>query len=410
MIHLYRASLGLELLAPLNRSGGTVADLEAAFALAFEADHAVAFRYGRSGLWALLRALGIQEGEVILPAYTCAVLAHAIVLSGNAPRFVDVTLRDHNLDLDQLPEAITPRTQAIIAVHTFGHPLNVDRLQEIVSAAEGRLGRKLWVIHDCAHAVGARWRGRMVCNAGDAAFFSLHHTKIMTAYFGGMVTTRHGDLWRKVGAVRQAKGVQRGPVRAGLRYLSFWAAAARQHDGVYRLAAELKRAFPWLARLRAKYHLADPIAMPPDYLDAMTDGEARIGLRQLERYPELVAQRQEGARDYARLLRGIPGLILPPLVDGATYSHYAVRHENPKVIGRLRQNRSIELRPWLTYSLPETPAYQPYAEGQSFPNARTCSTDTIILPIHAGITHSQRRRVAGAIAAAVAAEDGQTSE
>ena len=390
---------GRELIAALRPGPRAVPRFEAAFAAAFETRHALAFRYGRSGLWALFKALGIEGAEVILPAYTCAVVGHAIVLSGNEPRFVDVSLHDYNMDLAQVAAAISERTRAIIATHVFGYPLDVDRLREIVRLGEARWGHKIWVFHDCAHAFGARWRGEMVCNTGDVAFFSLHLSKVVTSHFGGMVTTADDDVARKLRAFRDEHFVRPRPFQVMLRYLSFLEAHVRHQETAYGLRQWLKRAAPELTRLRPKYHLADRIGFPPDHLDLMTAMEAGIGLVQLAKYAEMVRQRQECAADYDRRLRGLPGVILPPLVDGATYSHYVVRVEDASLLPGLNRQRDVHFVPWCHYSLPETPAYRCYAGSEEFPNAARCATMTVPLPVHPGLGAQGRARVAEALRA-----------
>src|SRR5439155_8668796 len=148
-------------------------------------------------------ALGIEGGEIVVPAYTCVVVPHAIVLSGNTCRFVDVTLRDYNMDMDEIAAAFNERTRAVIATHLFGYPLDCDRLRNIVRAAEARFGRKIYVIHDCAHSFGARWNGRLVCNEGDAALFGLGISKLMTSVFGGMVTSHDQDVISRLREFRE---------------------------------------------------------------------------------------------------------------------------------------------------------------------------------------------------------------
>ena len=122
--------------------------------------YAISFPYGRSALWAFFKAMDIQNAEIILPAYTCSVVAHAIVLSNNIPRFVDIRLDDYNMDLGQVKEAITSRTRAIIATHLFGYPLDVEKLKTIVKEAEAIHGHKIWIIQDCAHSFGAAFNGQ----------------------------------------------------------------------------------------------------------------------------------------------------------------------------------------------------------------------------------------------------------
>ena len=157
MIPRFKPYLGIEeLLAAIAPDKGSVEKFEEEFARVFDGKYALAFSYGRSALWALFKSLDIQDAEIIMPAYTCVVVAHAIVLSGNRPRFVDITLHDYNMDLNQVADAINKKTKAIVATHLFGYPLDVDRLAEIVRKAETRIGHKILVIHDCAHSFGAR--------------------------------------------------------------------------------------------------------------------------------------------------------------------------------------------------------------------------------------------------------------
>ena len=122
----------------------SVSEFEKEFATKLNSEYALAFAYGRSALYAILKSLNISNQEIILPAYTCVVVANAIVHSGNIPRFVDISLDDYNMNLDLLEQNITEKTGAIIATHLFGYPLNVDLLNEIVTSAEKKFGRKIW--------------------------------------------------------------------------------------------------------------------------------------------------------------------------------------------------------------------------------------------------------------------------
>jgi len=372
---------GEELLAALRRQEGSVTRFEEAFARTFEARYAITFPYGRSGLWAFFKALGIEGAEVIMPAYTCVVVAHAIVLSGNTPRFVDITLHDYNMDLEQVEAAINERTRAIIATHLFGYPLNVDRLGAIVRAAEARLGHKIWVVQDCAHAFGARWQGKLVCNEGDAALFGLNISKMITSVFGGMITTNDPKLYEKLRAFRDKHFIQPGLLKHIRRFLYLLAVYLAFNERLYGLVNWLQEKTPLLDRLTKAYHLDDQIHFPPDYLDRMIELEARVGLAQLRKYPQIVRHRQENARYYTEKLQGIPGWTLPPLVEGATYSHYVGRvPDRPGLLSALRR-RGVQLGQLIEYSVPHMPAYRRYAEGQHFPDSLLCSRHTINLPI-----------------------------
>lgn len=383
MIPRFKPYLGKEeLFALFQHRPNTVAQFETEFARTFAAKHALAFSYGRSALWAFFKALDIQNAEIIMPAYTCSVVAHAIVLSGNIPRFVDITLYDYNMDLEQVAAAINERTRAVIATHLFGYPLNVDRLNEIVRTAQARFGHKIWIIQDCAHSFGARWQGKLVCNEGDVALFGLNISKTITSIFGGMITTNNPTLANRLRSWRDEHFLWPGLLKVLRRGLYLLAVYPAFNEQVYGFVNWLQEETPLLNRLTKAYHLDEKIHFPPDYLDQMLAVEAQVGLAQLQKYPEIVRRRQENARYYTEHLSDMPDWVLPPLVEGATYSHYVVRVPDRMNTIKALQKENIQLGQLIEYSIPHIPAYQPYAAGQEFPNSRLCSRHTINLPVH----------------------------
>jgi len=382
-----------ELLAALSHHKQAVSRFEEEFARTFEARYAIAFPYGRSGLWALFRALEIEGAEVVIPAYTCVVVAHAIVLSGNIPRFVDITLHDYNMDLAQVEAAINQRTRAIIATHLFGYPLNVDCLGEIVRAAETRLGHKIWVVQDCAHAFGAHWQGKLVCNEGDEALFALNISKTITSIFGGMMTTNDPELYRKLHAFRDTHFVQPDFLKRIRRFIYLLAVYPAFNERIYGLVNWLQEKTPLLDRITKAYHLDRRIHFPPDYLHRMIELEAKVGLAQLRKYPEILQKQQDNAGYYDRHLRGMPGLELPPLIEGATYSHYVVRAGDCQTVRKALRRHGIQLGELIEYSIPHMVAYAQYAEPRAFPNSYLCSHNTVNLPVHGHLTERQRAKI-----------------
>lgn len=383
---------GEELLVAFRQQGDAVACFEEAFAQTFEARYAIAFPYGRSSLWTFFKALGIEGAEVIMPAYTCVVVAHATVLSNNLPRFVDITLYDYNMDLDQMEAAINDRTRVIIATHLFGYPLNVDRLREIVRVAEARWGHKIWVVQDCAHAFGARWQGKLVCNEGDVAFFGLGISKMITSIFGGMIITNDPELYRKLRAFRDTHFVQPGFLKRLSRFLYLLAVYPAFNDYIYGLVNWLEEETSLLDQLTKAYHLDGIIHFPPDYLDHMINLEAQVGLAQLRKYPEIIRCRQENAQYYQAQLRDTGELKLPPLVEGATYSHYAVLAHNRDYWIKSLRREGIQLGKLIDYVVPEMIPYQPYAT-KFYPISHLVMEQIINLPIHASLSKSARARI-----------------
>ena len=128
MIPRLKPTLGWGELAALFTPAqtGEIERFEQSFAKLMGQNHAIAFPYGRTGLLLLLEAFNLKEQEVICPAYTCVVVPHAIVTSGNEPVFVDSQEEDFNMNLDLVPQAITEKTGAIVATSIFGYPVDLN--------------------------------------------------------------------------------------------------------------------------------------------------------------------------------------------------------------------------------------------------------------------------------------------
>jgi dTDP-4-amino-4,6-dideoxygalactose transaminase len=385
MIPRFKPYLGKEeLLAAITPDKSAVEKFEVEFARTFEAKYALAFPYGRSALWSLFKAMDIHDAEIIMPAYTCVVVAHAIVLSGNTPRFVDIMLHDYNMDLNQVAEAITRKTRAIIATHLFGYPLDIDRLAEIVQEAEDRFGHKIWVIQDCAHSFGAKWKGRQVCRAGNAALFGLNISKMITSIFGGMITTNDKVLYEKLKDYRNAHFKKPRFSKTIYRLLYIMAIYLAFNESIYPLIYWLQEKTLILNRWIKAYHLDDRIHFPPDHLDRMLPIEASVGLAQLKKYPEILNKRKEAAVFYDKNLHSREGWIKPLLLDGATYSHYVVRVPKRKKAMQEMAKKGIQLGRVIEYSIPNMAAYKSLDGGAHAINSLRCSIETINLPTWGG--------------------------
>ena len=167
-----------------------VKELEANFARYVGARHAVAFSSGTTAQHASLAALDIGPGdEVIVPPLTFISTAYTVLMRGATVVFADVDEGTFNLDPAKVAEKITPRTRAVVPVHWFGHPVDMDPLLALAQQHD------LAVIEDCAHACGSRYHGRAVGTFGTIACWSLQESKLITAAGeGGMFTTDDDDL------------------------------------------------------------------------------------------------------------------------------------------------------------------------------------------------------------------------
>ncbi|MDO8655289.1 MAG: aminotransferase class I/II-fold pyridoxal phosphate-dependent enzyme [bacterium] len=158
--------------------------LELAFAKRLGVSHAVAFNSGRSSLLAILEALGLEKGdEVLLQAFTCNAVPNPIIWTGLKPIYVDCSREDFNMDAKDLAKKITKRSRAIIVQHTFGMPADMEKIGALCKEYN------LFLIEDCAHALGAKFQGKQVGTFGDAAFFSFSRDKVISCVYGGMAIT-----------------------------------------------------------------------------------------------------------------------------------------------------------------------------------------------------------------------------
>jgi dTDP-4-amino-4,6-dideoxygalactose transaminase len=138
-----------------------------------------------------LKALDLK-GEVILPSYTFSATGHAVVWNGLKPVFADINPKTFNIDPDDVERKITDKTSAILAVHIFGNPCDISRLEAIAQK------HKLRLIFDSSHALGSRHAGKMIGGFGDIECFSLSGTKVITSAEGGIVTSNNSEIISKV--------------------------------------------------------------------------------------------------------------------------------------------------------------------------------------------------------------------
>jgi dTDP-4-amino-4,6-dideoxygalactose transaminase len=356
-----------------------VARFEDAFAEKMGQKHAIAFPYGRTGIIMLFEALGLKGKQIICPAYTCVVVAHAIMVSGNEPVFVDSAKDDFNMDLDQVPELITERTGAIIATSIFGYPVDLDKLDEI---------RKRFpdvrIIQDCAHSFAAEWKGRPVQREGKAAIFALNISKMITSVFGGMVTTDDTVLADRLRTIRDKELKPASFVKSMRRLFYLVAVYPAFWEPIYGFINRLERS--GLLNRFVKYYDEGLIDMPADYFEQMASVEARVGMVQLAKYETIIDNKRAHASRYFDALRDILVVQLPHPNDGATYSHFTllVPERSPVVQEALKD--SIQLGILIEYCIPKMAAYKEYSNGEEFPNSSIFAQHTVNLPIYAGLT------------------------
>jgi perosamine synthetase len=339
----------------ISSAGSYIPRFEECFAEKVGARYGVACANGTVALHLALATLGLEPGdEVIIPTFTMIATANAVTYLGARPVLVDSEPCTWNMDVNQVEAAVTARTRAIIPVHTYGHPVDMDALMHIAD----RLG--LFVLEDAAEAHGARYQDRGVGSLGHAAAFSFYGNKIITTGEGGMVTTNREDVARLA-----------------------W--NLRDH------AFSTERHF-WHKFLGYNYR--------------MTNLQAAIGLAQTEQLEKFVAARRSNAAYYTQLLRAIPGITTPPEAPWATnvFWMYGIMVEKEFGISRdeLRRRlaqRGIETR---TFFIPMhcQPIYFDQYRGQRFPVAEDLCRRGLYLPSASALTRDDIETVVEAVAGA----------
>ena len=346
-------------------TGPRAAEFEGRFAAYTGAAHAVALSSATAGLHLALIAAGVGPGdEVILPVYTFTACAHVVVHLGATPVFVDSSPDDLNIDPACVERAVTRRTKAVMAVHFAGQPCRMDELLALAAA------RGLFLLEDAAHAVGARYRGRMVGGIGDATAFSFYATKNLTTGEGGMLTTNREDV-AETALLYALHGMSRDA----------WKRYGRGAAWYYEVVA-------------------------PGYKYNMSDIQAALGLGQLARLEERNARRAALARRLTDALAGCDAVETPsvrPEIEHAWHL-YTIRLR----AGALRIDRAQFIEELAARGIGASVHFIPlhlqpfYREtfgtrAGSFPVAESAYERLISLPLYPRMTEGDVDRVAEAV-------------
>ena len=186
------------LLSSSNINGGKyVKDFEKNIAQFLDVKYAVAINSGTSALYASLLSLNIKSGdEVIVPSFSFTATASAVVATGATPVFVDISSSNYNIDISLIKSNITKKTKAIIPVHLYGHPVDVDPIAEITSPDH------IAIIEDGAQSLGSSINGKKCGTLGNLGCTSLYPTKVITSGEGGVITTNDETLYEELLRIR----------------------------------------------------------------------------------------------------------------------------------------------------------------------------------------------------------------
>lgn len=333
-------------------AGEEVQEFERRFAEYVGVRFAVATSSGSTALQVALEALGIGPGDqVITTPFTFVATSNAILHCGAEPVFVDVDPFTFNIDPNAIEDALRthPRVRALLIVHLFGLPCDMESIGELVSRHE------LLLVEDCAQAHGAEFRGRKVGSFGHVAIFSFYPTKNLTTGEGGMVVTSDPEVARKARLL----------VNVGM-------------DGEnYRYEAV-------------------------GYNFRMTNLAAAMGLVQLGHLEARNEARRRNAKVLTEELGDLPWLLLPQEPQGYrhVYNQYTLRvPERRDDLLRYLQAMGIGCRVYYPEVIPRTPAYQKLGFTGRFPRAERLTQEVLSIPVHPALSPEELQAVITAIRA-----------
>lgn len=339
----------------ISSEGPFIQKFEAAFAARVHRKHGIAVSNGSAALDAAIAALELQPGdEVILPTFTIISCAAAIVRAGAVPVLIDSDPQTWNMDVDAIASRITPRTKAIMIVHIYGLPVDVEPILKLAQQ------HGLWVIEDAAEMHGQTYAGQPCGSFGDISTFSFYPNKHITTGEGGMIVTNDDRLAERC---------------RSLRNLCFQPQKRFVHEEL-----------GWNFR--------------------MTNLQAALGLAQLERLDEFVERKRWIGATYTQLLSDIPGIQLPlPSLPYANNIYWVygivlqdqVPFDAAEVMKRLGQQQ-IGTRPFF-WCMHEQPVFQKMGlfRQDHHPVAERLARRGFYIPSGMALTEAQMQAVAVAL-------------
>ncbi len=348
-------------------TGPKTVQFEKEFATYIGTKHAAGIDSCTNALHMSLIALGVSKGdEVITTPMTFVATANSIVYTGATPVFVDVQPHTLNIDPVCIERAITPRTKAIMPVHLYGHPCDMDEILDIARR------HHLKVVSDCAHAIEAEYKGKKVGSLGDASCYSFYATKNLATGNGGMLVTNDGEMDGLIRVIRD-HGMSAG---AWARYLS----------------GEFKH--------YQMTHLG--------YKCIMWELQAALGLQQLKRIDARYGQRERLAGMYGELLQPLEKHVTPVgSSQGVKHSHHlypVILHgvDRDRVAAKMEAQgvgvgvhyRPVHLEPYYREQWGHRPG--------EFPVTEKAGANLLSLPFWPEMGEETVLRVVGALKASIA--------
>jgi len=375
-----------------SRQQTKVKSLEKEFQNYLSVKHAISFSSGRSAFLAILNSLELKEDdEILLQAFTCNAVPNPIIWAGLKPVYVDCDEKSFNIDCEDLKRKITPKSKAVIVQHTFGLAAEMDEILEICQA------NNLILIEDCAHSLGAEYKGRKVGTFGRAAFFSFGRDKVISSVYGGMVVTNDDELAKKIKDYQKKIGEPS----------YFWIFQQLLHPilmnylilPTYRsLGKYLLILFQWLHVLSRAIHWREKRGRKPTYFPKrLPNALAILTLNQLEKIEKFNNWRREMAAFYYGKLKEFNSFELPPHPDDRkqTFLRFTIKHPEAHEIIKKSWKANILIGDWYNSVIAPKDTKldkMKYIAG-SCPQAEKLAKETLNLPTHINISKKEAEKI-----------------
>jgi len=360
----------------------TIGQYQREFARFFGARWAFAFWKGRVGLYALLRALDVTEGdEVILPGYTCVMNVNPIKYLGAQPIYVDIEPNTFNINVELLKEKLTNNTKVIIAQNTYGYPCEMDAIMDIAAS------RGIPVIEDCCLALGSQYKNKLAGTFGRAAYFSFQWNKPYTTGLGGMVITNDREIAGRIESLQADEMVPPSSSEVFMLRLQLFVYRLLIYPRTTALAQNL---FRYLTKKGAVVGSSSTSEFEPvkadDFFKGISTIQARSGLKQLQKIEQNIAHRAKMAQLYDRLLedKGWTSKTYDRTAMQPVMVRYPLRIAEKTKALEGAAKAGIELGSWFECPLHpiETPLASYDYEIGMCPEAEKASHQVVNLPLH----------------------------
>jgi dTDP-4-amino-4,6-dideoxygalactose transaminase len=350
------------------------------------------FWKGRVALYAILKALGIKEGdEIILPAFTCVVAVNPVIYLGARPVYVDIDPMTYNMDVSWIERKITEKTRAVLAQNTFGLAPDLDRIFEVANK------HNLMVIEDCAHGFGGYYKGKPNGTIADVSFFSTQWNKPFSTGLGGFAVTKNPEIAENLRVMERSFARPSAKDEIVLKTLLF--VRGKLGTGLYWPAIKTYR---WLSKKNlilgsSQGEELESAVKPVGFEKGFSGIQSKRGGKELESIDKILEHRKNIAALYKEILLDMQ--IEPPYEpDYAvhTYLKFPLLVKDRMKFFKLAEKEKIELGDWFLSPIhPVTDNFEPwhYRWGEN-PVAEKISQHIVNLPTHSQVTEDYVVRIA----------------